>query len=144
MAEKQPGYQTKQKARILSYFEMHPDRHFTAAELVQAMQNDGTPIGAATVYRQLERLEQGGLLRRYALDERGSACWQYAMHREHCTTHFHLKCTACGMLLHTDCEFLRNIDTHILAHHGFCVDHSRTVLYGLCEQCQQQAASDVE
>ena len=36
MTEKSAGYHTKQKARILSYFEAHPHDHFTAAQLVQA------------------------------------------------------------------------------------------------------------
>lgn len=143
MAEKQTGYQTKQKARILSYFEAHPDRHFTAAELVQAMQTDGTPIGAATVYRQLERLEQGGLLRRYALDDRGSACWQYGGEEAKagtCHSHFHLKCTMCGVLIHLDCDHLAEITAHVQRDHGFAIAAERTTFYGICRACQQSSA----
>ncbi len=134
------GYQTRQKSRILSYFEAHPQAHLTAAELVQALVEDGSPIGAATVYRTLERLESDGQVRRYSLDERGGACWQYAggQAAEPCHSHFHLKCIECGALLHVDCDYLQGIGEHILAHHGFTVDHSRTVLYGLCEHCREK------
>lgn len=139
--QRRGGYQTKQKSQILEYFEKHANAHLTAAELVQALTENGTPIGAATVYRTLERLETEGLVRRYTLDERGGACWQYAgaqTEAQHCHAHFHLKCIECGALLHVDCEYLQGIGKHILAHHGFVVDHSRTVLYGLCEHCREK------
>ena len=71
-------YQTKQRAQILQYLASHSSAHMTAAELLIALNTSGTPIGSATVYRQLEKLEAQGLVRRYALDDRGSACWQYA------------------------------------------------------------------
>lgn len=144
MEEKTTGYQTKQKARILSYFETHPDRHFTAAEIVQAMVADGAPIGAATVYRQLDRLEQSGLLRRYITDDRSSACWQYggeAAKAGTCHAHFHLKCTACGVLIHLDCDHLAEITAHLQNDHGFTVAPERTTFYGICEQCSTKAVS---
>ena len=139
MTEKSKGYHTKQKARILSYFEAHPHDHFTAAQLVQAMQADGTPIGAATVYRQLERLEQSGLLRRYTLDDRGSACWQYGGAEAKagtCHAHFHLKCTRCGALIHLDCAHLAEITQHVQKDHGFTIAAERTTFYGICSRCE--------
>lgn len=140
MSEKSTGYHTKQKARILSYFEAHPHDHFTAAQLVQAMHADGTPIGAATVYRQLERLEQSGLLRRYTLDDRGSACWQYGGNEAKagtCHAHFHLKCTECGALIHLDCEHLAEITDHVQKDHGFAIAAERTTFYGICGKCDK-------
>ncbi len=135
--QRRGGYQTRQKAQILAYFQAHAAAHLTAAELVQALAENGTPIGSATVYRTLERLEAEGQVRRYTLDERGGACWQYAGQQQ-CQSHFHLKCIECGALFHVDCEYLQGISAHILAHHGFTVDHSRTVFYGLCEHCSSK------
>ena len=43
--QRRGGYKTKQKSQILEYFMTHPDEHLTAAELTQAMAEDGTPIG---------------------------------------------------------------------------------------------------
>lgn len=138
--ERQSTYHTKQKARILAYFEENPHRHITAAELIQALSQNGTPIGAATVYRQLERLEQNGLLRRYAADERGSACWQYGGEEAKagtCHSHFHLKCTECGILIHLDCTHLAELTGHVRADHGFAIAPERTTFYGICSQCSQ-------
>lgn len=144
MVEKASGYQTKQKTRILLYFEAHPDQHFTAAEVVQAMVANGEPIGAATVYRQLDRLEQGGLLRRYVTDDRSSACWQYGGNEAKagtCHAHFHLKCTQCGVLIHLDCDHLAEITSHLQNHHGFIIAPERTTFYGICEQCSAKSAA---
>ena len=136
--QQKKGYQTKQKAQILAYLESHPERHITAAELLVALAQSGKPIGSATVYRQLEKLEAQGLVRRYALDDRGSACWQYAGDGDEngdCCSHFHLKCTGCGTLIHLDCEHLHGIAAHVESDHGFAIDLSRTVFYGVCAAC---------
>ena len=134
------GYQTKQRAQILDYFIAHAEHHVTAVELLQAFATLPKPISLATIYRQLERLESEGLVRRYTTDERGGACWQYCGGHA-CTTHFHLKCTECGTLIHVTCDYLDGIGDHILSQHGFVVDHSRTVFYGVCEQCRAKLDS---
>ena len=134
-------YQTKQKACLLSYLESHPSKHITAGELVHALTEEGTPLGAATVYRQLEKLESEGLVRRYSLDDRGSACWQYAGGSSECgdcAGHFHLKCTECGQLFHLDCGHLHDIADHVAAEHQFYINAARTVFYGVCGQCKVQ------
>lgn len=133
------GYQTKQKTQVLTYLEAHAAEHITAAELVFALNAEGAAIGSATVYRQLEKLEAEGLVRRYALDDRGSACWQYAGAEAKagtCHSHFHLKCTVCGTLFHLNCDHLHEIAYHVAAEHGFEIDPARTVFYGVCEKCR--------
>lgn len=132
------GYQTKQKAQVLQYLESHSTEHITAAELLIALNTSGAAIGSATVYRQLEKLEAEGLVRRYALDDRGSACWQYAGAEAKagtCRNHFHLKCTVCGTLFHLNCDHLHEIARHVAAEHQFCIDPARTVFYGVCSAC---------
>lgn len=131
-------YQTKQGTQLLDYLRSHAGRHITAAELIQALAAEGTPMGAATVYRRLEKLEAQGLVRRFALDDRGSACWQYIdpeAPQSDCHAHFHLKCTVCGELFHLDCDHLQEIASHVETDHGFAIDPSRTVFYGVCAKC---------
>ena len=81
-------------------------------------------------------MEQGEI-RKYIMDEKSSACYQYVEEHATCPLHFHLKCVRCGRLIHTDCSYLQQIDQHILEHHGFHVDHSKTVFYGVCQECSQ-------
>ena len=130
------GYQTRQKAIVLEYFEAHSNEHITAAALLLELNKQGLTIGSATVYRQLEKLEAEGVVRRFALDDRGSACWQYiGGEAEQCRHHFHLKCTVCGTLIHLDCDHLDESSDHVAAEHGFLIDPARTVFYGICDQC---------
>lgn len=135
------GYRTKQKTLVLEYLKAHSHAHMTASELLIALNTSGAAIGTATVYRQLEKLETEGLVRRYALDDRSSACWQYAGDdgAGECRSHFHLKCTECGTLFHLNCDHLREISDHVAAEHGFAIDPARTVFYGVCEQCRKES-----
>ncbi|MBR2812578.1 MAG: transcriptional repressor, partial [Solobacterium sp.] len=113
----------------------HPDRHITAREAHEQFLNDGVKIGLATVYRQMEKLVDQGVLIKYAVDEHSPACFVYSGHgrREEC---YHLKCTSCGRLIHLHCEEVSRLQEHILAEHGFTIDTARTVFYGLCASCR--------
>ena len=101
------GYKTKQREYILAFLQNSEGRHITVAELVRHLQDNATPVGTATVYRTLEQLVE----------------------------HFHLKCTCCGRLFHVSCDYLNQLGEHLLEHHGFVIDHTKTVLYGLCADC---------
>ncbi len=126
-------YKTKQGEMILSYLKSCPLPHVTAGDIVMHLNTCGCRIGTATVYRWLERLVDAGQVRKYLLD--GGACYQYVGGEADCREHFHLKCLSCGKLFHVDCAYLSTLAPHILEHHGFTVDNSRTVMYGLCSEC---------
>lgn len=133
------GYKTKQREYLLEFLQSCGGRHVTVAELVRHLQDSGTPVGTATVYRNLEQLVSEGLVRKYLLDEKSGACYQYMDGAVHlCQEHFHLKCTRCGRLFHVGCDYLNTLGEHLLEHHGFVVDHTKTVLYGTCAECSAQ------
>ena len=73
-------------------------------------------------------------MRRYYLGEGAGACYQFTG-REDCHEHFHLKCTGCGRLIHVECDYLGEVSKHVLEHHQFTIDNTKTVLYGLCADC---------
>ncbi len=138
------GYKTWQKEIILEFFQNHADAHTTAAQAVAQLHAQGYKIAPSTVYRCMERLENEGVLRKYVIDEQSAACWQYIAGSGQCRNHFHLKCTGCGVLIHVDCEELDALAGHILTHHGFEIDHLKTVLYGTCTACREKLAQEVE
>ena len=55
-----------------------------------------------------------------------------------CHSHFHLKCTECGVLIHLDCDHLAAITAHVQEDHGFMIDPARTTFYGLCRACAER------
>ncbi len=130
------GYKTRQKEQILHYLKAHEGQHVTAQELSRHLSDSDTPVGTATIYRYLDHLVSEGVLRKYTIDSRTGACYEYAPHSEACSRHFHLKCMQCDKLYHVTCESLSSLDSHVLEHHGFAIDHSKTVLYGICGRCR--------
>ena len=132
------GYKTKQKEQILQYLTSHEGQHVTAQELSRHLEEEGTPVGTATIYRCLDQLVSEGVLRKYTFDSRTCACYEYLPHSHECKRHFHLKCLQCGKLYHVTCEHLSGLEDHILEHHGFQIDQSKTVLYGLCKACREK------
>lgn len=130
-------YKTRQKEIILNLFLENKDKHLTAAEIVTHINKNADNIGMATVYRYLDKLVSQGTIRKYFLDDKSSACYQYIDPDNKCREHFHLKCVDCGALMHLDCSYMQTIAEHILAEHGFTIDNSRTVLYGRCKNCEK-------
>ena len=132
------GYKTKQKETILQYLISHPNQHVTAQEISRHLNQEGTAVGTATIYRQLDQLVSDGTIRKYTIDSRTGACYEYLPDSEACHRHFHLKCMHCETLYHVTCEHLCELEEHILEHHGFQIDQSKTVLYGICEDCRKK------
>lgn len=91
--------------------------------------------GQATVYRTIDRLAASGELRKYIVDGSTAACYQKSGGKTGCREHFHLKCEGCGRLIHVECDELAKIASHMEKEHGFAVDSSKTVFYGICREC---------
>ena len=127
-------YNTKQRDTILRCIESFGDAHFTAADVVERLSGK---IGQATVYRMIDRLADEGRLRKYVVDGTTAACYQSVPDNDaaDCRDHFHLKCEVCGRLIHVECGELTRIADHVKSGHGFEIDKSRTVFYGICREC---------
>lgn len=134
------GYRTRQKEQVLRYMSDHAGKHVTAQDISRHLSASGTPVGTATIYRCLDHLVTEGVVRKYTIDSRTGACYEYLPGAEECGRHFHLKCMQCDKLYHVTCEHLLGLDAHVLEHHGFSIDHSKTVLYGICEACRRADA----
>ena len=138
------AYKTRQKEELLAYLKTVPGRHVTAADVCAHFTAEGRPIGTTTVYRQLERMVQEGLVNKYFLDETTGACFEYidagsSCHHPVC---YHCKCERCGRLFHLECGELSHLTEHLASEHGFQVDPFRTVFYGVCEACRGQVSDE--
>lgn len=127
------SYNTKQRDEIVDFFSRHRDGCFTAKELIRSGE---ITVGEATVYRTLSKLANQGVLKRYTGDGAGAS---YQLNEgENCNSHFHLKCEGCGQLIHMDCGFMADMKKHIESSHNFTVDIGKTVIYGLCGDCENK------
>ena len=133
MAEK-TTYRTRQRDGILRFFTEHPDRCFTARDLVGQVD-----AGEATIFRALAALTEEGKLKKFTGGSGESAYYQF--NNAGCDLHLHLKCRGCGKLIHMDCAFMQEILSHFRNEHSFTVDCGQTVIYGLCGDCTGQKNS---
>ena len=134
--ENRSKYRTRQREELLGYLQTMPGEHFTAAELCAHLRERGSSIGQTTVYRQLERMVDEGLLNKYTIDAGSPACFAFIDREKSCGEHcFHCRCERCGRLIHMHCEELEEIQKHLREHHGFYLNPLRTVFYGLCGEC---------
>lgn len=124
-------YITKQQQAVLQCLERQP-RAVSAAQLAQALRADGCTVGLATVYRQLDKLEQQGRVHRVNTEE--GAVYQYCSHEGHHNC-FLLKCRDCGSIQHMDCHRLQDFCRHVEDDHRFFIDPRSIVFAGLCGAC---------
>ena len=103
-------------------------------ELTEQLHAQGQTIGLTTVYRQLERLAQQGLVHKAVTDQ--GAYYQYCGHDE--GSCFLLKCEKCGAIRHLDCAHLGELYQHLEKEHHFRIDPRRTLFYGLCDACSKE------
>ncbi len=130
-------YKTRQREILVDFFKSRPGQHITAADVCAYVKESGETVGQSTVYRQLESLVDEGIISKYIIDANTPACFEYAGHesrndRRDC---FHCKCEKCGRLIHLHCDEMKEFQMHLSREHHFRLNSMRTVLYGLCEDC---------
>jgi Fur family ferric uptake transcriptional regulator len=129
------SYTTKQHQAVLHCLEQRPGEALTANQVAEELRRSGCPVGLATIYRQLEKLEETGRVHRVPTEE--GAFYQYCPHpADHGC--FLLRCEDCGRIVHLECSHLEALYRHLESEHHFCVDPRRTVLTGLCQTCARK------
>ena len=134
----QGRYNTKQRDELLSYMKSVAGKHVMVSDICNHFSQTGSKVGTTTIYRHLEKLVEEGVVKKYTVDSTSAACFEYIDSHEECKKNgcTHLKCTKCGRLIHLHCDDLKSTEKHILEAHHFKLDMTRTVLYGVCEECQ--------
>lgn len=111
-------YRTKYKECIIEYMKNNEDHRLCAKDIYQALIEQGLNVNLVTVYRNLDKLSQQGLIQKHTLSEEDSVYYQYTR-EEKCNHHLHLLCKRCGKIAHLECDFMDIIRTHLLEDHGF-------------------------
>lgn len=129
------GYNTKQKNIILSCLAANSEKFLSAKEVFALCEQNETPVGLATIYRQLEGLAEQNMAKRIISADNSGARFQYIDQGEHKDSFF-LKCDCCGKMTNADCGLLAEVSDHMSAKHGFQINTNRSVLYGRCKECK--------
>ncbi len=138
-------YKTKQMTELLAYLEKNQGNHVTVSDICEYFEARGTAIGTTTVYRHLEKMVREGMVAKYVIDGTSSACFEYIGENnpESNTVCYHCKCEKCGKLIHLQCGEVENLRKHVMEHHGFQINSSRTVFYGICNECRNAELKEI-
>ena len=131
-------YNTSGKKALVRFLAAHDDRQFTVEELFAALTAEEIRIGKSSLYRLLERLCAEGAVRKFKQEQSDASLFQYIGSDAECAHHLHLKCSECGKLVHLHCDMSAELVEHIFHDHGFSIDRKRSVLYGICRECESK------
>lgn len=109
--------------------------HIDAEELLEAMKNKGHKISRATVYRNLELLVEGGLVRKSRL---GRTRHLYE-HMHVGQRHDHLVCRDCGRVVEFVSPGIEALQREICRAHGFDAEQHTLQILGLCQRCAAES-----
>ena len=128
-------YMTRQQKAVLACIESVRGSA-GATELTELLHARGESIGLTTVYRQLEKLQEQGLVHKIVTDE--GARYQFCRCHQQGRDCFLIKCEQCGCVEHVDCAHLGELYGHLAQEHHFRINPHRTLFYGLCHSCTQE------
>lgn len=126
---------TPQRSRVLAVITARG--HATPEEIVAAIATDGgPPMPASTVYRNLEALQQIGLVAHTHVDHRVPS-YHLADH----ATHIHLACRGCGRVEEVPAEVGREFAEAVRARTGFVAEMTHAAVHGRCAECHRKEGS---
>jgi Fur family ferric uptake transcriptional regulator len=125
---------TPQRVRILDA--VRALDHATPDGLAAAVGRDGGPaLSLSTIYRNLDALEEVGMVSHTHLDHR-SPTYHLSEHADH----LHLVCLTCGLVIESTLATADPFVGNLLTRHGFVADVKHMAIHGWCAACSAGAA----
>ena len=126
------AYMTQPRKRLMRYLHDHADETLSAGQIAQELPE----ISVSAVYRNLSALEKDGAVQKVAKAGTREVFYRYKK-AEECRAHLHLSCKKCGRTFHMDEAETEALVEAVAKLDGFAIDRGDTVLYGLCNGCQE-------
>jgi Fur family ferric uptake transcriptional regulator len=104
--------------------------HATPDEVLAAVHEESQAVNISTIYRNLELLEELGLVRHSHLTDRAPT-----YHSTSQPQHVHLVCRSCHAIIDATPDEIAPLTETLLADHGFTVDLGHLTVFGTCEEC---------
>lgn len=110
--------------------------HVTADEIARRVRARYPRIGPSTVYRNLQALDELGLVTHTHLDDRVTR-W----HRANRHPHGHLVCRVCGQETEIRPAVLEAMAKRLREEHRFEPDLAHSAIVGVCQRCRDVPSS---
>jgi Fur family ferric uptake transcriptional regulator len=109
--------------------------HGTPEEIAAAVRRTASGVNISTVYRNLELLEELGLVQHTHLGH-GAPTYSVASDDDH----VHLVCRDCGLVDEVDSSVVEDVVRRLSAERGFSVDVGHFAVFGRCRSCSEATA----
>ncbi|HMB25993.1 MAG TPA: transcriptional repressor [Patescibacteria group bacterium] len=130
MTEKVGRRMTNQRQIIYNHVKKHSLAHPTAEEIFQGVRKKLPKISFATVYRNLQVLEDhGSIIPLYYTKD-------HVRYEAILDNHYHFVCLGCDKVENISQEELSELEQQIAKRHKFSVFYHRLFFYGYCRDCQ--------
>jgi len=130
------GYRLTGPRRAIAEIVASSNKALGPLDIFDRGRGDYPGLGLVTVYRTLEKLEELGLVQRV---HQPDGCHRYLPATR---GHQHLVlCTHCGRAEYFDGDDLQCLFERVTARSGFQIQEHWLQLFGLCPECQQDAAA---
>ncbi|MBY4796892.1 transcriptional repressor [Collinsella sp. AGMB00827] len=106
--------------------------HPTAEDIFTDVRTKDAKISRGTVYRNLNLLEESGLISSVHVPGGNRFDWRT-------DDHSHVVCTSCGAIADAPLPSDNQLDSLASSHTGYKISSHSTVFYGLCPACQRDA-----
>jgi Fur family ferric uptake transcriptional regulator len=125
---------TRQRERIIAA--VRDLGHATPDGLADAVARDGAgkALSLSTIYRNLEALEEVGVVSHTHLDHR-SPTYHLSDHADH----IHLVCLSCGAVIESAVATADLFVGNLLNRHGFVADVKHMAIHGWCAACSARS-----
>lgn len=140
---KQGGYKiTNQRKVVLETLYTHRKAHLTVDEVYQYVRETNPEIGLATVYRNIQILNRLGIIEKISFDDKDI---RYEIFYEDIPIHhYHLICRQCGGVDEIELDFLDRYREVLTSEKGFEALDAQIKIYGICKNCIQENAADLD
>lgn len=125
-------YMTTQRKKLISFLQEHPDRQFTAKEIFDILSEGSVSLSA--VYRNLSVLEENGQITGVYREGCRDKYYRCQL-SDKCKGSIHLTCTKCGKTLHMNKDSANTLIAAAASKDEFRITASKTVIYGVCKDC---------
>jgi Fur family transcriptional regulator, ferric uptake regulator len=105
--------------------------HATPDEVLARARQTLPELSLSTVYRNLEVLEELGLVRHAHLSDRAPTYHSVGGHE-----HFHLVCRSCGSVISVGAAAVEPLVVRLEEEHGFTPDVGHLAVFGTCRDCR--------
>jgi len=130
-------YQSKVGKLILSFLQEQKDKAVSVNDIASFIEVNNVKTNITTIYRRLDKLISEKKVITHSSEDGKKALFQYVAEDEDCMHHLHIQCSNCSKIIHLDSKEADEFVKSIAKKNGIEIDFSKTILYGLCNDCKK-------